>query len=130
MERGSTKHGPELDDALKRETSGQIRSTRPPHTTEWRDPEAPGEDQPETPGFTGGTAPGLAPEEVEPRSELARYLGLSAFPAVGQQLLDVAQDNDAPARVVARLRGLPSGREFANVAEVWGALGGGREERP
>lgn len=130
MERGSTKHGPELDEALKRETHGQVHGGRATHAEEWRQAEPAGEDQPRDPAYVGGTAPGLRPDEVEARSELARFLSPAVFPAVGQLLLEVASANEAPSHVVEWLRRLPAGREYENVSQVWQALGGGREERP
>jgi len=129
MEAGSTKHGPHVDEQLKRETQGLVQAGRPTRAEEWREAEPPGEDQPGDVSLVGGTPPGLEPEEVEARSELARYLGPSVFPAVGQVLLEVASDNSAPQSVLDRLRGLPAGREYENVADVWRTLGGGVELR-
>jgi hypothetical protein len=129
MEAGSTKHGPHVDDELKRETLGLVQGGRATHAEEWRDPEPPGEDQPGDPVLVGGTPPGLRPEEVEARSELARYLIPSLFPAVGQVLMEAAAGNQAPQSVLDRLRGLPTGKEYANVADVWRSLGGGAEVR-
>jgi hypothetical protein len=39
MERGSNKHGPRLDDELKHETEGLVRSGHPTHAEEWKEPE-------------------------------------------------------------------------------------------
>ena len=39
MERGSTKHGPMLDDELKHETEGMMRSGQPAHAEEFRETE-------------------------------------------------------------------------------------------
>lgn len=129
MEPGSTKHGPHLDEELKRETQGLVSAGRSTRAEEWREPQPPGEDQPGDISLVGGTPPGLDPNEVEARSELARYLGPGSFPAVGQVLLEVAADNAAPESVLDRLRALPAGREYENVADVWRALGGGVELR-
>ncbi|GAB2522389.1 hypothetical protein [Paramicrobacterium agarici] len=38
-ERGSTKHGPELDDEMKHETEGMIDGTQPDHVEEFRQTE-------------------------------------------------------------------------------------------
>jgi len=43
---------------------------------------------------------------------------------VREQILNRVIDAKAPDRVVARVRELPSGREFHNINEVWTALGG------
>ena len=129
MERGSNKHGRLLDEALKHETSGLVSGGHATHTEEWRDPEPAGEDQPGDVALVGGTPPGLDADEVERRSELARFLGPACFPAVGELLLECAAGNGAPELVLNDLRRLPSGTEFENVAQVWQALGGGLEQR-
>lgn len=51
MDRQSTKHGPREDEALKNETEPMVRSNRPAHTEEWRDPEPPADDDPEVRGW-------------------------------------------------------------------------------
>lgn len=132
MERGSDKHGPLRDEALKSETEGLERAGRPTRAEEWRSPEPAGEDQPDVdrnPDGTlvGGTPPGMSQGDVEGRAELASYLGKEIWPAVGQQLLDLAVERNAPDRVVQQLRRLPAGRVYATVSEVWEALGGGVE---
>ncbi len=71
----------------------------------------------------------MAADDVEGRSELASYLGKDLYPTVREQLIGRAIDNNAPTRVVDRLRELPSGRRFATVGEVWTALGGSVEEQ-
>lgn len=93
-----------------------------------------GEDEPDVdrvPNATlvGGTPEGMDADDIEGRSELASYLGKDLYPAVREQLIGRAIDENAPASVVDRLRGLPSGRTFANVSEVWMTLGGGVERQ-
>lgn len=129
MDAGSTKHSAHLDDELKREALGQVQSGLSTRVEEWRSPEPSSEAQPGDSPLVGGTPPGLLPEEVEARSELARHLNPSHFPAVGEALLEAAAENAAPASVLDRLRSLPTGREYANVADVWRSLGGGAELR-
>jgi hypothetical protein len=129
VERGSTKHGRQLDEALKHETAGLVSGGHATHAEEWRDPEPAGEDQAVTTALVGGTPAGLAPEEVEARSELARYLGLACFPGTAMLLLEAAASNSAPETILNQLRTLPTDAEFENVAEVWQGLGGGLEER-
>lgn len=46
VERGSDRHGPRQDDALKAELSGQLGSAGG-HREEWTDPEPPADDDPE-----------------------------------------------------------------------------------
>lgn len=133
MERGSDKHGPLTDEALKHETEPLVRTGHESHVEEWREAEPAGEDEPEAdlaPDTTlvGGTAPGLTADDVEGRAELAGHLRGAEFPAVREQLIWLATENHAPDQIVERLKALPSGRAFENVAGVWVALGGGHEE--
>ena len=132
MERGSDKHSARLDDALEGETRGLVTSGRDTHAEEWKSAEPSGEDQPDVdlaPDSTlvGGTPPGMSEADVEARSELATYLHPSAFPGVREMLLDEAERNNAPDAIMARLRDLPAGREYANFGEVWRALHGSTE---
>jgi hypothetical protein len=46
VERGSNRHGPRQDDALKAELSGQLGSSGG-HREEWTDPEPPADDDPD-----------------------------------------------------------------------------------
>ncbi|MCH6471481.1 hypothetical protein [Sinomonas terrae] len=67
IERGSNKHGPQLDDEMKHEDQGTVRSGRPGHVEDFRQTE-PFPDDTDSPevqaavehGTTGGT------EEAEP----------------------------------------------------------------
>ena len=134
MERGSDKHSPMVDDQLKHETEGLVRSGHSTHAEEWKDPEPVGEDQPDAdlaPSGTllGGTPDGMAPDDVEGRSELASYLGKDCYPMVRAQVIDLVIDRNAPQHVVDLVRDLPSDREFANVNDIWSALGGSVETR-
>jgi hypothetical protein len=129
MERGSDKHGFLKDDELAKETEGLTRAGRSTHAEEWKDPEPPGEDQPDVDlapdtTLTGGVPPGMTPEDVEGRAELASYIGKEAYPAVRAQLIDLVMERHAPDRVVELVKRLPSDREFHNVNEVWAAIGG------
>ena len=129
VERGSDKHSPMLDDQLKHETEGLVRSGHSTHAEEWKDPEPAGEDQPDAdraPSSTlhGGTPAGMDAADIEGRSELATYLGKDCYPMVREQVINLAIDRQAPTRVVDLVRRLPSGREFHNVAEIWSAIGG------
>ena len=132
MERGSDKHSPRLDEALEHETQGLVRSGRDTHAEEWKSAEPSGEDQPDVdlaPDSTliGGTPPGMTAEDVETRSELATYLHVSAFPGVRTALLDEAERNHAPDRILDLVRELPAGHEYQNLGEVWRAIRGGVE---
>ncbi|GEM34662.1 hypothetical protein NN3_56690 [Nocardia neocaledoniensis NBRC 108232] len=48
IERGNTKHGPQQDDQLAHELQGTIKGNRSSRAEEWRDPEPPADDDPET----------------------------------------------------------------------------------
>lgn len=129
MERGSDKHSPMRDEQLKHETEGLVRAGHSTHAEEWKDPEPSGEDQPDAdkmPDGTlhGGIPAGMTDEDVEGRAEVATYLGKDSYPMVREQIINLAIDRQAPARVVDLVRELPSGREFHNVNEVWAAIGG------
>lgn len=119
-QRDSDKHGPRLDEEMKREVSG-LEQGAPvdPRAEEWHMPE-PGEDQPDE------LAPGT---ETEARSELARYLRPSCFPAGRTDLVAEARDQHAPDAIADLLGRLPGNVSFTNVAAVWEALGGGTEHR-
>ena len=133
MERGSSKHNPRLDNQLGHEVEGMVRSGRSTHAEEWADPEPPGEDQPEVDRapdteLTGGVPDGMSPEEVSLRSEVAAALRRSDFPGGRDELLERAVERYAPPRVLEELRRLPGDREFANIGDMWTALGHGHEE--
>src|SRR6266508_4837917 len=98
MERGSTKHGPRVDDAMEHEVRGIVQGGGTEgRVEEWRDPEPAGEDQPDVSPVLddasrgGGAPPGMTPEEVEGRSELGRYIPLSALPGTRDELIDGAR---------------------------------------
>lgn len=133
MERG-TKHGFRLDDAMAGETEALTRGAPvEPRVEEWREAEPAGEDQPVPDALlTGDPYPpnGLPHDAIELRSELAKRLRMSAFPATGRELLAVATEEQAPGWVLELLTGLPGGgRLFENVQEVWESLGGPVERR-
>jgi hypothetical protein len=129
VERGSDKHSPMRDEALKHETEGLVRSGRSTHAEEWKDPEPSGEDQPDadlgpTGTLHGGIPVGMTDEDVDGRAEVATYLGKGSYPMVRAQILELVIDRQAPTRVVDLVRGLPSDREYHNINEVWAAVGG------
>jgi hypothetical protein len=119
MERGSDKVNPRVDAELDQETQG-IQQGAPvdSRAEEFRKQEEGGEDQP---------APDARPEvetSAEARSELARHLEPSAFPADREALLAAAEQQHAADAIIGLLKQLPEDRTFQNVEEVWEALGG------
>lgn len=132
MER-SSKHGPRVDDAMSTETEALTRGAPvEPRVEEWREAEPAGEDQP-TPGAVpaGDTrdVAGLGHEDVELRSELAKRLRASVFPADRRALEAVAAEEQAPGPILDLLRRLPERTVFENTQQVWEALGGTSERR-
>lgn len=101
---------------------------------EWRQPEPPGEDQPEATtvpaGETrGGSPQGMSSTEAEQRSRLGRFIDLTALPGDRDSLRRNAEANDAPDDILAALDRLPPGTRFRTVSEVWAALGRSDETR-
>jgi len=107
----SDKHGPIKDDSLAHET----------------------DDQPSAEGaltdHRRGTPPGMEPEDVEERSEIARFLDRAAFPGTRADLLASAEGHQATDHVREQLSRLPEGERFENMQEVARALGIGTEEK-
>jgi len=89
------KHGPQLDEQLKHETEGLVRSSRPTRVEEFRDPEPAGRDQPTAdrgilPEDRRGTPPGMTQADIDERPDVAQALGTSAFPG-DRHMQDVAK---------------------------------------
>ena len=132
MERGSDKHSSMVDEALKHETASIVQGDKEARSDEFREQEGPAEGEP-TPDARlrgGGEIPGvgLSLDDIEGRSELARFLEHRQFPARPEELAAHARERHAPDGVVDQLRQAPD-RLYENVAEVWAALGG-RNETP
>ena len=132
MERNN-KHSFRVDDAMAGETDSLTRGAPiESRVEEWREAEPAGEDQPVPDMFlNGGDAADtpLGHDELEVRSELAKRLRKSAFPANRQTLEEVAAEEQAPGPILDLLRRLPDGQLFENTADVWRALGGTVEHR-
>jgi hypothetical protein len=129
MERGS-KHGFRIDDAMADETESLVRSGHESRVSEHLEMEPNGEDQPIADSRLNGQRnmaddpyPEVSTDELELRSEIAKHLRASAWPANRQRLEDIATEEQAPANILAQLRQLPDGVEFDNVQDVWHALG-------
>lgn len=118
MSHAGSAHGPRKDDALKRETRGEVQANRATRTEEWREPEPPGEDQPDA-----TWAPADTPDPVQLRSDLARYFGRTTFPADRQRLLTVLSRNEAPGPLLDVAAALPAQVTFRALADVLRALG-------
>jgi hypothetical protein len=127
-------HGPREDDELKREVRSELQAHRATRAEEWREPEPPAEDEPEATwapsGRPGGTPPGEDWETIELRSDLARHLDRTAFPATRARLLEILTAHQAEQRLLDLVSPLPDGATFANLGELLRALGLPIEERP
>ena len=131
MERGSDKHSPRVDEELDHETrSLQQGAPVESRVEEFREQEGPGEDQP-TPEsrLSEGRTGSLDLDDAEARSDIARYLDPSTFPADRDGLVANAESNNAPEVVLERLKALPGGRTYDALPDVWAALGGTVEHR-
>jgi hypothetical protein len=135
VERGSVQHGSRLDDEMAEEvaplTHGAPLESRSREDLE-AEPPADGEPTPDALITTAPdpTAPlPLSHDELELRSEIARHLRPSAFPAARDDLLLVADEERASDEVLRLLASLPRDIEFHQVSDVWRALGGEVEHR-
>jgi len=135
VERSSDKHGPRVDEELKHELSSLVHgSPVESRASEAREQEGPADGEP-TPDalLTGEPAPTATPDalthdEVEARTELARHLQPSVFPADRAALIESARGMGASDQLLDRLGQLPDGT-FDHMEAVWEALGGRVEFR-
>jgi Protein of unknown function (DUF2795) len=74
------------------------------------------------------TPPGTSEADIERRAAIAEVLGKEVWPADRDTLVAKAQESTASDDVVAQLRRLPEGQQFANVQDVARALGLGTEQ--
>jgi hypothetical protein len=121
MERGSDVHNPRLDNVLQRETESFTRG----EPIEARAEEFRTMEEADDEILAGA----LRRDDVRERSELARHLRGSIFPADRAAVVQCAIDEHAPDEIVDTLRRLPDVGVFPNVEAVWEALGGVRERR-
>ena len=133
MERGSTQHGPRLDDELERETRSLVQGAPvEARVEEGFEKEGPADGEPVPGARIAGDRPPPVPamsrDEVEARSELARHLEPHRFPARPAELVAMAAEMHAPEDMVISLARLPD-QTYETVGEVWVALGGHHEER-
>lgn len=128
-EQVSGTHGPREDDAIKRQDRNELQA----HGEEWPEPESSGEDEPEATwapeGRFAGTPAGEDWEAIELRSDLARHLDRTAFPATRARLLETLAAHQAEQRLLDLVSPLPGGTTFASLGELLRALGLPMEER-
>lgn len=135
VERASDKHSPRIDDQLKHDTRSLLQGAPvESRAEEGREQEGPGEGDP-TPDarLTGGRLQDdpnwPTDDQLEARTELARHLEPSVFPADREALEASARRQHAPGWILDSLTALPDGRSFETTEAVWEALGGSKEER-
>ena len=122
MERGSSKHGPRLDEEMKQEVLGTVQGIAGSRVEEWKMAEPAGEDQPEPTRVTGGN-------QENDLSRFGRHIGLSAMPGDRAALRRSAETLEAPDDILADIDRLPDGVVFHTITEIWGALGRGHRQR-
>jgi hypothetical protein len=121
-----------VDEALKHETAALRQGGSEARSEEFREQEGPadGEPTPDARIRGGGEIPGtgLTLDDLNGRTELARYLEHRQFPARPGELAAHARERHAPDSVVEQLERAPD-QVYETVSEVWVALGG-RVEKP
>lgn len=120
----STKHSPRIDEQLKHEEAGDRAEERLRNQGPTEDEHLPSE------GARHDLDDVVDLSGVEERSDIARFLEPSRFPGTRVDLLAAAQEHHAPVHVIETLNELPEDDAlYANVQQVWEALGGTAEER-
>jgi hypothetical protein len=130
-EQGSGTHGPVRDEAIKRQDEAEARD----YVEEWPEPETEPDDETEreatwAPAARLGDSP--TPEDweaVELRSDLARHLDRTVWPATRERLQELLTERNAGDRLLELLTSLPEGRRYASLGELTRALGLEPEER-
>lgn len=133
-DQGTNKTGFARDDELKRRIQGELKANRAVRVEEEMEPQPSGEDLTVAgPGAgTDPTAPapsGMTPEGVGVRSDLARHLDRTIYPARRSALLGTLHRHQAPDALIDRVADLPPDESYPNVQAVVTALGYGVEDR-
>src|SRR5690349_6907767 len=116
MTEESHKHGPRVDDDMKRRVEGHLQASSPGgRAEEWREPAPAAEGEPEVsvephpdPQSRSDVELHMTPYEIEERSRFTRYLERGMFPADCRELIRAAKAAGAPDDLVEDLRRLPS----------------------
>ena len=130
-DQGTNKTGVARDDEMKKEMQVELKANRAVRTDEeLAEPQLSDQD-----GFaagpprTGAPPAGMTPQGVYVRSDLARHLDRSVYPAHRGALLGALHRHQAPDALVNRVAALPSDQVYPNVQAVVQALGYGVEDR-
>ncbi|TSB24534.1 DUF2795 domain-containing protein [Streptomyces sp. NBC_01525] len=134
MEHGADKIGPARDEMMKKALRAEMTTDRSLRAAEERELQPAGEDQPEVAQapdrvFRGGTPQGMTEEDVGIRSELARHLGRSIYPADKPSVIDKLRRDNAPDRLVSLAEKLPPEGTYPNMQSIAQSLGLGTERR-
>jgi len=114
-------HNPRIDEEMQRESESLTRGAPiEARAEEFREMEEADDE------IVSGS---LRQDAVRERSELARHLRGSIFPAERAAIVRCAIEEHAPEDLIDALRRLPDDEVFVNVEAVWEALGGTRERR-
>jgi hypothetical protein len=129
-EQSSGTHGPAEDDAIKRQDRSELQA----HGEQWPEPESDEPDEDATTwapeGRFAGALPGEDWQAIDMRSELARHLDRSTFPASRAHVLATLTEHQAEQRLVDLVSAQPRDARFASLAELLRALGLPVERRP
>ncbi len=129
-EQFSATHGPAEDEAIKRQQRAELQA----HGEEWPEPESEAEEAADatwaSTGRFAGTLGFADWEAIELRSDLARHLDRTAFPATREHLLETLSGHGADDRLLDLVSSLPGRARFASLAELLRALGLPVETRP
>ncbi|MEV0495712.1 DUF2795 domain-containing protein [Streptomyces atratus] len=130
MERGSNQVSPHQDDARKHELQVYLRSGRSGHAEEAYDPEPAADDDLQV--DVGGPVPPPGEERDRVRAEraaetlrsdLARHLNRTAFPADRSSLVQTLSKEHSPDSLLDAVRGLPADERYTNAGQIVRALG-------
>ena len=119
-EQGSGTHGPVRDDAIKKVEREEAHDL----AKEWPEPEDEGEEaDPDATWAPEGRFAGREWEAIELRSDLARHLDRTVWPATRERLLEILTERNAGDRLLELVTSLPEGPRYASLRELTRALG-------
>lgn len=130
-EQVSDTHGPLRDDAIKQQDEAEARQ----YAGEWPEPEEEPEDETEreaiwAPAARLAESPAAENwEAVELRSDLARHLDRTVWPANRKRLLEILTERDAGDKLLDLVAALPGRQRYESLRELLSALSLEPEER-
>jgi hypothetical protein len=122
----SDKHNPRVDEQMRHDSASFLQGAPvDARVDEQRRQEGlgprPGQASADAvpPDRARGTSEGMAPIDVDRRSELASYVAGAIFPGDRDDLLEAAHQRQAPQAVIDLIEGLPAGQPFDRFESVW-----------